>query len=247
VSETANDEEQSGPLSALTLLDLTEGVAGPFAARLFADQGARVIKVERRAGVAARSRPEFAALNAGKLSLTLDYHSAAGAAVLAGLIREADAIIEDAPSRRRADLGLDAETLLGRTTRLVITSLLLPPGTATPQVGLYAYFATLAALWSAGQTEHGQAVEVDGLACLASDCGPLLTRRLAGEAVSEAAAAPRRESRTGASSALSPFVLPDTATRGEAPRLGEHTEALLSELLGLEAPEIEALRREGVI
>jgi crotonobetainyl-CoA:carnitine CoA-transferase CaiB-like acyl-CoA transferase len=32
-----------------------------------------------------------------------------------------------------------------------------------------------------------------------------------------------------------------------APRLGEHTDAILSELLGLSADRIATLRREGVI
>src|SRR3990172_7467099 len=36
-----------GLLSELTILDLTEGAGGPFCTKLFADYGARVVKVER--------------------------------------------------------------------------------------------------------------------------------------------------------------------------------------------------------
>ena len=34
------------PLAGLLALDLSQGVAGPYCARLLADQGARVLKVE---------------------------------------------------------------------------------------------------------------------------------------------------------------------------------------------------------
>ena len=41
---------QQGILSAITVIDMTEGVAGPYAAMVLGDMGANVIKVERPAG-----------------------------------------------------------------------------------------------------------------------------------------------------------------------------------------------------
>jgi crotonobetainyl-CoA:carnitine CoA-transferase CaiB-like acyl-CoA transferase len=127
------EAEREGALESLTILDLSEGVAGPYAAHLFAVYGAQVIKVERpEVGDVSRhwspyaGRPgierslTFAATNAGKLSLTLDYETPEGAAVLRRLAEDADGIIEDHPTRRRDSLGLGADELIGRIPRLVI-------------------------------------------------------------------------------------------------------------------------------
>jgi glutaryl-CoA transferase len=125
---------RAGALESLTILDLSEGIAGPYAAQLFAQFGALVIKVERpvggdmsrgwapfvRAGTDVETSLNFLALNAGKLSLTLDYESPEGAVVLARLAEYADGIIEDHPTRRRTELGLSAEALIARIPRLVI-------------------------------------------------------------------------------------------------------------------------------
>ncbi|HEU0074164.1 MAG TPA: CoA transferase [Dehalococcoidia bacterium] len=125
--------EHEGALDSLTILDLSEGVAGPYAAHLFAVYGAQVIKVERPgAGDASRhwapyaGEPgierslTFAATNAGKLGLTLDYETPEGAAILGRLAEDADGIIEDHPTRRRDDLGLGFDALVARIPRLVI-------------------------------------------------------------------------------------------------------------------------------
>ena len=129
-----SEAETEGALESLTILDLSSGIAGPYAAQLFAMYGAQVIKVEppvsgeasRSWGPFAGGEPglerslSFAALNAGKLSLTLDYETPEGAAVLRRLAEDADAIIEDHPTRRREGLGLGADELIGRIPRLVI-------------------------------------------------------------------------------------------------------------------------------
>jgi len=127
-------DEGAGALESLTILDLSEGIAGPYAAQLFAHFGALAIKVERPGhGDASRGwapfvgeRPDkemslnFLALNAGKISLTLDYESSEGAEVLRRLAEDADCIIEDHPTLRRDDLGLSAQALSARIPRLVI-------------------------------------------------------------------------------------------------------------------------------
>src|SRR3954468_20022810 len=71
----------SGPLSSYRVVELGTLPAGAYAARLFADFGAEVIKVEPPAGDPARTFPPiiapdisgwFAYLNYGKKSVTAD-------------------------------------------------------------------------------------------------------------------------------------------------------------------------------
>jgi len=68
------------PLSDVRVLDFSTTIAGPHCARLLADMGADVIKVESPEGDLMRSRPVqrqgqgtmFGQLNAGKRSVVLD-------------------------------------------------------------------------------------------------------------------------------------------------------------------------------
>ncbi len=277
MSDQPADDSPPGALGVLTVLDLSEGVAGPYAAMLLAAYGARVVKVERpgsgdrlrRGGTIAGGEPPpegslpFRQLNAGKLGLSLDYETAAGARLLARLAEDADAIIEDAPTRRQAALGLDAETLIAAVPRLVITTVKSGP-TAAATAGLHVFYATLAALWSAAQTEHGQVVEVDEAFAIASDHGPELTRRLGGgdeaavvaPAVAAASPTGRREGPSVAQPEAGRVALPPpapfrltaaAATAAPAPLLGEHTRRVLGELLGLEAAALDELGRDGVV
>lgn len=123
-----------GLLSELTILDLTEGAAGPFATKLLADYGARVIKVERpgRGDPARRegpfppgARPQagalFLYLNTGKESITLDVATATGRALLLELVEHADALVEGL-SNGLEGAGLSVETLQQRNPRLIVTS-----------------------------------------------------------------------------------------------------------------------------
>ena len=68
------------PLAGLRVLDFTTPIAGPYCARLLADLGAEVIKIEAPDGDMMRTRPplrdgsstSFGQLNAGKHSIALD-------------------------------------------------------------------------------------------------------------------------------------------------------------------------------
>jgi crotonobetainyl-CoA:carnitine CoA-transferase CaiB-like acyl-CoA transferase len=97
-----------GPLSDLLVLDLTRALAGPPAAMMLGDMGARVIKVESPAGDDTRSwgppfvGPEetrestyFLSANRNKESLVLDLKSPEDQDVLARLVERADVLMEN--------------------------------------------------------------------------------------------------------------------------------------------------------
>lgn len=126
----------SGLLGNLRILDLGQGVSGPFCARLLADQGAEVIKVEppegdlaRRMGPFAGNEPHveksipFLYLNTNKRSVTLDLSTATGRTLLRSLVLWADVLVENYEPRLRTSLGLDDEYLREVNPRLVVTSI----------------------------------------------------------------------------------------------------------------------------
>jgi crotonobetainyl-CoA:carnitine CoA-transferase CaiB-like acyl-CoA transferase len=94
----------AGGLEGVTVVDLTQGVAGPFATRLLSQMGARIIKVERPgAGDLVRHWDAIvggmcsghAWVNPGKESLALDLGTERGREILLELVRRADVLIEN--------------------------------------------------------------------------------------------------------------------------------------------------------
>jgi crotonobetainyl-CoA:carnitine CoA-transferase CaiB-like acyl-CoA transferase len=97
-----------GPLADLLVLDLTRALAGPHAAMMLGDLGARVIKIESPAGDDTRSwgppfvGPDdarestyFLSANRNKESLVLDLKSDDDKDVLARLVERADVLMEN--------------------------------------------------------------------------------------------------------------------------------------------------------
>lgn len=123
-------------LDDVRILELGELYAGPYCAKLLADLGAEVVKVEPPRGDEARRRgpfpgdvphPErsglFLYLNTNKRGITLDVATASGRAIALRLARWADVLVENlGPPRLRA-LGLEPERWLEANPRLVVTSL----------------------------------------------------------------------------------------------------------------------------
>ena len=124
-------------LGGITALDLSEGVSGPYCAKLLAGMGAEVIKVERP-GVGEASRREgpflggephgegsapFLYLNTGKKSVTLDLESERGADALRRLAESSDVLIESAAPGRMAALGLGYDDLAAGNPGLVYVSI----------------------------------------------------------------------------------------------------------------------------
>ena len=124
------------PLAGLRVLEVGEFVSAPYAAKLMADLGAEVIKIERpRVGDDARRHgpfpgdvphPErsglFLYLNTNKDGVTLDLASTTGRDTFHALCREADVLIENKTQREALELGLGFEALHGVNPRLIVTS-----------------------------------------------------------------------------------------------------------------------------
>lgn len=136
-----------GALSELRIVELGEGVSAPLCARLFADFGADVIKVEapeigdvsRQWGpypddqVDCEKSGSFLFLNTGKRSITLDLETAEDRERLLLLLSEADVFIENQPPARMRDWGLDPERIAELNPDLVMISI-----TPYGQTGPYA-------------------------------------------------------------------------------------------------------------
>lgn len=138
-------------LSDLRVLELGSMISAPFAAKLLADLGAEVIKIEppsgdpsRREGPFPNDVPDaemsglFLYLNQNKLGITLDLTSATGLAILDRLVVEADILIENVPSHCVAAMGLDPNRLRSINTRLIVTSI-TPFGRTGPYAGYRSY------------------------------------------------------------------------------------------------------------
>ena len=86
-------------LRDLTVLDLSRGIAGPMAAMLLADQGARVVKIEPPGGDPTRALSGSRVWHRGKESIVLDLRLGEGSADMERLwrlVQEADVLIESA-------------------------------------------------------------------------------------------------------------------------------------------------------
>lgn len=136
----------TGALEGLRIIDFGEMVSAPYCARLFADYGADVIKVEPRRGDAARrwgpfpgDRPHrersglFFFLNTNKRSLALDVTVPEGREAFLRLVRTADAVIENHLPAQLQALGLSWQVLAEANPDLVLISI-----TPFGQTGPYA-------------------------------------------------------------------------------------------------------------
>ncbi len=204
-------------LDDVRVLDLSEGIAGPYCTRLLGGWGAEVTKVEKPSE-GDRSRdvgpfpediphPEksalFLHLNTSKRGVTLNLETAVGRDILRRLAERADILVESFAPGQMSDWGLDHESLAEANPRLVVTSitpfgqtgpyrdfrwssavldalgghtyiqgdpkrepLRYPDGTAECSAGMFAFVATMGALFYAADTGQGQHVDLSILDCL---------------------------------------------------------------------------------
>lgn len=126
-----------GPLGDIIVLDLTRALAGPHAAMMLGDLGARVIKIEtpghgddtRGWGppfIETQDGPistYFLSCNRNKESITLDLKSADGVAALTELIARSDVLMENFRPGVLDRLGFPLDRLTELNPRLVILSI----------------------------------------------------------------------------------------------------------------------------
>jgi crotonobetainyl-CoA:carnitine CoA-transferase CaiB-like acyl-CoA transferase len=138
--------------AGVTVLEYADFIAGPYCARLLADLGARVIKIEapgrgdsaRRYGPFPGDVPDpeksglFLFLNTNKRSITLDPALPTGQELLTRLLSRADVLVEDTQPGTMKRLGLDYPTLQQVNPRLVYVSI-TPYGQDGPKALWKAY------------------------------------------------------------------------------------------------------------
>jgi benzylsuccinate CoA-transferase BbsE subunit len=145
-------------LKGFRMLDLTDE-KGALCGKIFADLGADVIKVEPPAGCPTRRIPPFLddtpgtdrslyflAYNAGKRSLTLDLELPDARALLGGLAKQSDFIVESYPSGYLDSRAVGYDALASLNQRLIYTSI-MPFGDKGPARD---YKAADIVTWAAG-------------------------------------------------------------------------------------------------
>jgi len=120
------------PFAGLKVVDLSQGIAGPYCAMLLAQHGANVIKVEgigegdwaRTLGVRHGNHSAFSIIgNMGKRSLAVDLKSEAGKQVLWRVLKGADVFLEGFRPGVIKRLGFDYTAVSAREPRLLYLSI----------------------------------------------------------------------------------------------------------------------------
>ena len=131
----------SHPLTGMRVLDISEGIAGPFCAKLLGDLGADLVKVERPGtgdetrsmgpfpswAEAPETRRETSAtffyLNTSKRSVVLDLDSAPGREQLRRLVQRFDIVIAGETAESLDAKGIGYETLAAWNPAVILTSI----------------------------------------------------------------------------------------------------------------------------
>lgn len=119
------------PLAGVRVLDLSQGIAGPYCGMLLAQYGAEVIKVEPTEGDWGRGlgkrvldqTPISLSANRGKHSIALDLKTPEGRALLARLVARADVFLENFRPGVAARLGVGYAAVKVQNPRIVYVSI----------------------------------------------------------------------------------------------------------------------------
>lgn len=160
-----HNDKAALPYEGLKILDVSQGIAGPYCAHILWQQGAEVIKVEPPSGdwgrfVGVLKGPQSALsvqFNAGKRSLAIDTSQEQGREVIAKLAMSADIIVQNFRPGVAKRMGLDYETWSVKKPDLVYVSI-----SGYGQDGPYAFAPASdsvmqadTALMFTNQDEHG--------------------------------------------------------------------------------------------
>lgn len=168
------------PFQGLRVVDLSTVIAASSAARILADQGADVIKVETPAGdlhrvqgailgvpVEPHENPVFDLENANKRFIALDLKTANGQGVLLKLLESADVLITNYREDALGRLGLSYDTLSPRFPGLVYGHVNAygekGKEAAKPGYDIIAYFGRTGLAMDTGTSENYPLVNLGGM------------------------------------------------------------------------------------
>ncbi len=136
MSTSEKRDRPAGPFGAIRVVECGAGVSAAFAAKMLADLGADVVKVEppegdwtRRRGPFPNDEPDpersalFAYLNINKRGVVADLTRAEGREMLGRLLERADILIHNVAPAERAGHGLESAALCAAYPRLIVTSI----------------------------------------------------------------------------------------------------------------------------
>ena len=123
--------EGHGPLSGVTVLDLSGYVAGPYGCALLGDLGALVLKIEPPEGDNLRNYPStlpgesraFLGVNRNKRGIGLDLKHPDGVGVLRRMVERADVLVHNFRPSVPARLGIDYDRMNTVNPRLIYCAL----------------------------------------------------------------------------------------------------------------------------
>src|SRR5664279_5014382 len=124
--------KRPGPLSGVTVVDLSTVVFGPLTSQILADYGANVIKVESPEGDSTRNTGPalekgmaavFLGVNRGKRSVVLDLKRPEARQAAIALVDRADVFMHSMRPQKLEALGISPEALCHRNPRLVYAGL----------------------------------------------------------------------------------------------------------------------------
>ncbi|MFZ9161796.1 MAG: CaiB/BaiF CoA transferase family protein [Burkholderiaceae bacterium] len=129
--QTSQIHSNAKPLQGVRVLEFCQIAAGPFAGMLLADYGADVVKIEPPEGDAMRQWPpvkegmseNFASLNRGKRSLSLNLKDPKDLARAQALILQADVVLENSRPGVMNRLGIGPDWALGQKPGLIYCSI----------------------------------------------------------------------------------------------------------------------------
>ena len=180
-----------GALSDLSVLEVAQGVAGPFCGKLLADLGADVVKIEPPGGDRSRRHGpfpgdeahaersgQFIYLNHNKRSVTLDLGDETARGLLRRLLGQVDILLIDLAAKELERFGLTYEELRPLNNQLIMTAI-TPFGLVGPWRDYVATDFTAYMMSGLGyQTPYGQVTDLEAQPPLAG--GGYQTDYLAG-------------------------------------------------------------------